>query len=147
MLIAAALLLLAALYFGAVGALGLAGRLRPNRFAGVRTPATLRSEAAFALANKVAAPTVLAAAALFALGGVFTLLADGWVAAAAAAAAALTAFVTAGAGANLGIRAAALLPAPQQGPCGNSCGGCSLKNACDPSATADTSPAAGTGAP
>ena len=52
-----------------VGLLGWRQRLPRNRFAGVRTPATLRSDAAFAVANRVAAPPVLAAGALCAVGG------------------------------------------------------------------------------
>lgn len=132
MLVVAVLLFAAALYFGAVGVLALAGRLRRNRFSGVRTPETLRSEEAFTLANKVAAPTVIAGAALFAAGGAATLLVDGWLAIAAAVVVLVAAFLTAGAGASLGIRAAAALPEPEQGACGNSCGGCSLRDACAP---------------
>ncbi len=52
-----------------VGLLGWRRRLPRNRFAGVRTPATLRSEAAFIAANRVAAPSVLAAGAVCAAGG------------------------------------------------------------------------------
>ncbi len=52
-----------------VGLLGWRRRLPRNRFAGVRTPATLRSEAAFIAANRVAAPPVLAAGAVCAAGG------------------------------------------------------------------------------
>ncbi|MGH3918901.1 MAG: SdpI family protein, partial [Pseudonocardiaceae bacterium] len=47
-----------------VGLLGWRQRLPRNRFAGIRTPATLRSEAAFVAANRVAAPPVLAAGAV-----------------------------------------------------------------------------------
>ncbi len=53
-----------------VGVLGWRQRLPRNRFAGIRTPATLRSEAAFIAANRVAAPPVLAAGAVCAAGGV-----------------------------------------------------------------------------
>ncbi|HKS51293.1 MAG TPA: SdpI family protein [Pseudonocardiaceae bacterium] len=52
-----------------VGLLGWRQRLPRNRFAGIRTPATLRSDAAFIVANRVAAPPVLAAGALCAVGG------------------------------------------------------------------------------
>lgn len=42
------------------GYLGLTERLPRNRFAGLRTPATMRSETAFRVANKAAgAPTVV----------------------------------------------------------------------------------------
>ncbi|HKR48289.1 MAG TPA: SdpI family protein [Pseudonocardiaceae bacterium] len=53
-----------------VGLLGWWQRLPRNRFAGVRTPATLRSEAAFIAANRVAAPPMLAAGAICVAGGV-----------------------------------------------------------------------------
>ncbi|MGB8961382.1 MAG: SdpI family protein, partial [Pseudonocardiaceae bacterium] len=42
-----------------VGLLGWQRRLPRNRFAGIRTPATLRTDAAFSAANRVAAPPVL----------------------------------------------------------------------------------------
>ncbi len=60
-----------------VGSLGWQQRLPRNRFAGVRTPATLRSDAAFAVANRVAAPPVLAAGAVCAAAGALALGADG----------------------------------------------------------------------
>ncbi|MGH3843551.1 MAG: SdpI family protein, partial [Pseudonocardiaceae bacterium] len=47
-----------------VGLLGWRRRLPRNRFAGIRTPATLRSDVAFIAANRVAAPPVLAAGAV-----------------------------------------------------------------------------------
>jgi uncharacterized membrane protein len=56
-----------------VGLLGWRQRLPRNRFAGIRTPATLRSEAAFSVANRVAAPPVLAAGAVCAAGGALAL--------------------------------------------------------------------------
>jgi uncharacterized membrane protein len=130
-LIVAAALFAAALFFGVVGTLGLTERLRRNRFAGVRTPATLRDEAAFALANKIAAPTVLAAALLFAAGGAAALIFTGWLAVAAVIAAIAAAVLTAGAGSALGIRAAVALPEPAHSSC-SSCTGCSLMDACAP---------------
>lgn len=60
-----------------VGLLGWQRRLPRNRFAGIRTPATLRSDAAFTAANRVAAPPVLAAGSSCALGGALTLGAGG----------------------------------------------------------------------
>ncbi|GAA3463625.1 hypothetical protein GCM10018963_56380 [Saccharothrix longispora] len=39
-----------------VGCLGMAERLPCNRFAGVRTPATMRGDAAFKAADKAAGP-------------------------------------------------------------------------------------------
>jgi uncharacterized membrane protein len=60
-----------------VGLLGWRQSLPRNRFAGIRTPATLRSDTAFVVANRVAAPPVLAAGALCTVGGGLTLGAAG----------------------------------------------------------------------
>src|SRR5262245_1207162 len=67
--------LVVGLGIGAVGALGWRERLPRNRFAGVRTPATLRSDAAFRVANKVAGLPVLVAGAVGALSGAVALAA------------------------------------------------------------------------
>ncbi len=109
-----------------VGLLGWRRRLPRNRFAGVRTPATLRSDAAFVIANRVAAPPVLAAGGVCAVGGALALGASG---------PALFVIVTvAGAGAVglvlagglLGHRVAAAMPSPAGGCAGCTCcgGGC-----------------------
>ncbi len=58
-LIVAVLLFVLALVVGAVGVAALTGKLPRNRWAGVRTPDALRDDEAFALANKVAAPSML----------------------------------------------------------------------------------------
>lgn len=106
-----------------VGLLGWRQRLPRNRFAGVRTPATLRSDAAFIAANRVAAPPVLAAGAICAAGGGLALGADG---------SALTVIIavagvgTVGlllAGGLLGHRVAAAIPAPGAGCAGCACSG------------------------
>lgn len=67
-LIGAVLLAAGAALF-TVGSLGWQRRLPRNRFAGIRTPATLRSEATFRTANRAAAPSILAAGAICAAGG------------------------------------------------------------------------------
>jgi hypothetical protein len=54
---------------GVVGLLGWRERLPRNRFGGVRTPATLRSERAFRVANKVAGPPLAVAGAVGVLTG------------------------------------------------------------------------------
>lgn len=117
------LLLVVAAALLTVGLLGWARRLPRNRFTGVRTPATLRSDTAFVAANRVAAPPVLAACAVCAAGGVLALGADGSL---------LTVIVTvtgAGtvglllAGGLLGHRVAAAIPPPTAGCAGCSCGG------------------------
>ncbi|MGH3938734.1 MAG: SdpI family protein [Pseudonocardiaceae bacterium] len=106
-----------------VGLLGWRGRLPRNRFAGIRTPATLRSEAAFILANRVAAPPVLAAGAVCVLTGALALGTDG---------AMLTVIVAVGgagtlalviAGGLLGHQAATALPPPTTGCSGCTCNG------------------------
>jgi uncharacterized membrane protein len=60
-----------------VGLLGWRRRLPRNRFAGIRTPATLRSDAAFIAANRVAAPPVLAAGVICVAGGALAFGTDG----------------------------------------------------------------------
>lgn len=99
-----------------VGLLGWQRRLPRNRFAGVRTSATLRSEAAFVAANRVAAPPVLAAGGICAAGGALAGATGG---PALAAIVGVTGAGTIGlliAGGLLGHRAATALP---------SCAGCS----------------------
>src|SRR5581483_2348128 len=120
----AAILVIAGVALLTVGVLGWRQLLPRNRFAGVRTPATLRSDAAFIVANRVAAPPVLAAGALCTVGGGLALGAAG---------PALTIIVSVtGAGAvglllagGLRGHPAAAAPAPPRpgGCAGCSCGG------------------------
>ena len=65
---AAVLLGVGAVALAGVGLAGLLGRLPRNRVAGVRTPASLASAEAFRVANRVAAPAVLAGALVLVLG-------------------------------------------------------------------------------
>jgi uncharacterized membrane protein len=118
-----AVLLLAGAGLLTVGSLSWRRRLPRNRFAGVRTPATLRSAAAFSEANRVAAPPMLAAAAVCAAGGAVALGTDG---------PALTVIVslvgvsTVGlllAGGLLGHRVAAAMPPTATGCAGCACNG------------------------
>ncbi|WP_433266851.1 SdpI family protein [Actinosynnema sp. CS-041913] len=111
--------------FGAVGFLGMRGRLHRNRFFGVRTKATLRDDDTFALANRIA--------------GVPTMVAGG-IALVTAAAVALNpatalvvglvglvgSLVIASAGGVLGHRAAEAMPEPESA----GCGGCACAGAC-----------------
>jgi nitrate reductase NapE component len=71
---AAVVLMAVGLLLALVGALGWRGRLRRNRFAGVRTAVTMSSEDAFRVGNRVAGPVVLAAGAVSLLGGVAALV-------------------------------------------------------------------------
>jgi len=73
--------LLAALALAAVAAFALTGRLYRNRWAGVRTPATMASDEAFQLGNRVAAIPTLAAAAPLVVAAVAALTLRGPVAA------------------------------------------------------------------
>ena len=65
------------LAFVALGVAGWSGRLRRNRFAGVRTPAAMSCEEAFALANRVAGPSIVTAGVLLVLAGAGVLGLDG----------------------------------------------------------------------
>ncbi len=64
---------LAALWI-VVGAAGLAQKLPGNRWVGVRTPETIRSERAWVLAHRVAAPGFLGGGVAAALGGALALV-------------------------------------------------------------------------
>ncbi|MDH6680121.1 putative membrane protein [Rhodococcus sp. LBL1] len=130
MVIVAVVLFIAAVALGALGVAGLTGRLKRNRWAGVRTPQSLRDDETFALANKVAAPTMLAAAGVLVIGGVAAILFDGVLPIVAVLVAALAALFTVAAGGTLGSKAAGALP--DTSGCGTSCGACSLKGACEP---------------
>jgi hypothetical protein len=58
---AGSVLVAAGVSVAASGVLGLLGRLGRNRWAGVRTSATLRTERAFEVGNRAAAPAVITA--------------------------------------------------------------------------------------
>ncbi|NNG36798.1 hypothetical protein HKD39_13960 [Nakamurella sp. DB0629] len=133
----AALLLLLAVLAAVTGWRGRAGTLRRSGRLGVHTEASELTDNAFALANRVAAPILLAAAAVFGLGGVLVL------ALRLPTAATLVVFAVALVGgmlllrsaAALGQRAAASLPRPltkQDRPagcdgCACGAGGCAVK--------------------
>lgn len=130
MVIVAVVLFIAAVALAAVGIAGLTGRLERNRWAGVRTPQSLRDDETFALANKVAAPTMLASAAVLVIGGLAAILLDGALPIVAVIVALAGAFFITAAGGTLGSKAAGALP--ETSGCGTSCGACSLKGACEP---------------
>lgn len=122
----------AGLALAVVGVLGWRRRLPRNRFAGVRTAATLRDDETFAVGNQVSAPLTVTA-------GVAGLVAA---TAAAFAPAAVTGWVLAGigilamlalmlVGGVLGDRAATLAaPVETLGGCTGVCMGCSLVAGC-----------------
>jgi uncharacterized membrane protein len=106
-----------------VGLLGWRRRLPRNRVAGIRTPATLRSQAAFEAANRAGAPPVVAAGAVCAAGGALALAAGG------PALAVIVGVAGAGtiglliAGGLLGHQVAATMPPPAGGCAGCTCSG------------------------
>ncbi len=70
MIVATVILILAGLALIAVAVASWQERLPRNSLAGVRTPSTMRSDQAFKVANKVAAPLTAAGGVVLALGGV-----------------------------------------------------------------------------
>jgi len=119
--------LIVGLSFAVVGALGLRGALRRNRFFGVRTEAAMRSDEAFTLANRVSGlPTVVAG--LVGILGAATSLALHSIVPLIVGVVGMLAIVVAGAA--TGTKAADALPEPEPtlpaGCAGCACGGCSL---------------------
>jgi hypothetical protein len=110
-----------------VGLLGFLERLPRNRFGGVRTPAAMRSDRAFRVANKVGGLPVAAAGGIGALCGLVTLL-TGLAVVLIAGFVGMVAITVAGGVA--GNRAAEAVPAEQpalpEGCKGCQCGGCDL---------------------
>ncbi len=133
MFVVALALFVLALVAIATGVLGLTGRLPRNRFVGVHTDAALHDDETFRIANRVAAPTSVAAGALLFAGGLVALAAGGFPALIVAAVTAMVALFTLGAGANAAARTVEdLVPVQEIGGCGSACGACSLRDACTP---------------
>jgi hypothetical protein len=122
---------------GVVGLLGWFERLPRNRFGGVRTPATLRSDDAFRIANKVAGLPIAVAGLAGVVGGLLGFF-TGLVVT-------IVGFVgmvaIAVAGGILGHRAAEAVPEPApalpEGCKGCACGGCEIATAVKRSVGAD----------
>jgi hypothetical protein len=115
-----------------IAVLGLRRKLSRNRWAGVRTAASLRSDTAFAVANQVAAAPLGAAGGVAVVGG-SALLAGatgvlGWTLVVVSG---IAVFVLTGVGGVAGDRAAGAVP-PDPGPsvCGGACAGCDLVAGC-----------------
>lgn len=125
----AAVLVLAGIVLLAVAVLGARSALRSNRWAGVRTPATMASDAAFTLGNRAAAAPVGAAGAIGVAGGAVLVAGAGgavfWIVLAVSVVGLL---VLAGIGGVVGDRAAAWVAAAA--PVG--CAGCDLVAGCRP---------------
>lgn len=109
-----------------VGLLGLLERLPMNRFAGVRTSATMRDADTFRIGNKVAGLPVLVGGLVGLVGGVLGL---STVIATIVAAVGMVAIAIAGG--VLGHKAALAVPEPEQelpaGCAGCACGNCGVK--------------------
>ncbi|AUH67526.1 MULTISPECIES: SdpI family protein [Gordonia] len=135
-------LVLAAGWLG-VGVAGLTGALRRNRWLGVRSPETLRSEETFAVANKVAAPGFLGAALILAVTGGLGLAFGGWGLLFAVFGIVVAVGVISAVG-GMAIQAAQSVPVPDAGGCGccsgaadTTAGGCSETAGDDDAAAAD----------
>ena len=114
------------------GVASIAGRLPRNRWVGIHTEHSMRSDEAFRLANRVAAPTMIAAGGLLAVAGALALMFDGLLGIVAIVVTTIAAVIPAGNGAAIANRAAEALTA-KAGSCGHSCTSCSLKDSCQPS--------------
>jgi uncharacterized membrane protein len=86
------------------------GRLSRNYIVGIRTPSTMRSDEAFRIANKTAAPFSLAAGLLFIVGGAVTAVAPHDTASAVLPAGVVIAAIVAVVGGVKGVRAARAAP-------------------------------------
>ena len=132
-MVLAALLVLTGLALVVVAAMGARARLPRNRFAGVRTRASLHSGPSFVAANRVAAPLLGAAGAVALVGGAALAVAPrpalAWVLVVLSV---LGTVLLSGAGGVLGDRAAAALVAemPAVETCGGTCAGCDLIAGC-----------------
>lgn len=127
MLVVALIPIIGGILVGIGGYLGWSGRLRRDGGKGIRTEATMHSDEAFAVGNKVAGIPTMAAGAVGVFGGAAAFAmptVGGMVTAAALGVIGLLALLAAGG--ILGNRAAGAVPAPEvAGGCGGcACGGC-----------------------
>lgn len=109
-----------------LGFRGLRGSLPLNTYVGVRTPAAMRSEEAFELANRAAGPAMLAGGGIAVLAGAsLPALASGFSVAMVAVLGLVGAFALMTVGGVVGNRAAETVPDPAPtGGCGGCAGGC-----------------------
>ena len=118
--VSAVLALALAVFWAGVGAGGVLGRLKRNRWFGVRADETMKSETAFALGNKVAGPGFLFAALIMAIGGVLGFTGD-W-GFAFALGAVVAGLAVAAIAAGVGVKVAATVPdEPAAGGCSSGC--------------------------
>lgn len=108
-----------------IGWRGWRGTLPRNRVAGVRTSATLRSDEAFALGNRVAAPATMTGGGLMVLIGLSVPMLGSTITTILVAVIGTVGSVfLVGAGGVLAHRAASAMPEPAIGGCGGCAGGC-----------------------
>jgi hypothetical protein len=143
LLVLGALLVLLGAALLTVATLGSRRRLPRNRWAGVRTMASLRSDEAFAIANQVAAAPLAAAGAVGLAGGIALLAGApgllGWGLLAVSLAGVL---VLSGVGGVAGDKAACAVPPPGSpfSACTGTCAGCDLVAGCRSAPAADPAP-------
>ncbi|SDN25486.1 SdpI family protein [Allokutzneria albata] len=119
-----AVLIVAGLAVAVIGALGLLGRLPRNRFAGVRTEASMRDDDTFRAANRVAGLPFLAAGVVAAgAGGIAIATQDALATVIIMVIGVVGLFGMMMAGGALGNQAAAAVPKKPAGGCGGCCGG------------------------
>ncbi|MCP3799482.1 SdpI family protein [Allokutzneria sp. A3M-2-11 16] len=119
-----AVLVVAGLAVAVIGALGLLGRLPRNRFAGVRTEASMRDDDTFRAANRVAGLPFLAAGVVAAAaGGIAMITPDALATVIIMVIGVVGLFGMMMAGGAIGTQAAASVPEKPAGGCGGCCGG------------------------
>ncbi|GAA2806170.1 SdpI family protein [Crossiella cryophila] len=117
------LLVIAGVALAVVGLRGMRGSLARNAYVGVRTARSMRSDEAFALANRVAGLPTLVSGVLLALTGLVTApLTEAGLYMTLLILGGLGAVLITAAGGMLGHRAADALPDPE--PAAKGCGGC-----------------------
>lgn len=137
-LIVGVLLLLMGAVLVAVAVLGARGRLSRNPWVGVRTAATLRSDEAWLLAQRVgAAPTIAAGGVLALAGGVVLAGAAPVTSVVVAGIAGVAALLMAGYGGLVGHRAAERTVPAAPLACAGTCAGCDLVAGCRPAAVSE----------
>ncbi|WP_026918104.1 SdpI family protein [Gordonia shandongensis] len=128
-------LVLAAVWLG-VGVAGLTGTLRRNRWVGVRSVETMRSEEAFALAGRVAGPGFVGASVILAVAGALGVAFDRWGFLFALFGIVVALLVISAIG-TMAIAAARTVPPTDEGGCGCCSGGAETASTCGSSADAD----------
>ncbi len=118
------------LVVASVGVLGFTERLPRNRFGGVRTPATLRDDDTFRVANKVAGLPIAVGGAVGIVSGALAFATSGALLVVTCVVGLLGMVAITAAGGVLGHRAAEAMPEPApavpDGCKGCACGGCEL---------------------